>query len=344
MIAHVFIVFGALSVLAARRVLESLAKGGSPNDTRAFVFSTVAVQPGTFAEEVVVRVMYPLPSTLSEWSKPFALAKFTKTCEEELRLTGASELVVYCPHVYEVPANFFAFGSRWVIRRELLADGLANYVPRPVVPRTMRKGLGYFARTGLRILAAKVNGLSYRVLLEGDMTQYECIPWARTWTFRARGLITKRGEVCELPFLSEDARADAALGGVLFIDQELDEIADKALQLEMRETVASVLRQLGRPVVYKSHPRGMNRISTLTSVGVSALPAPERPAEFVALEGSFETVVGFYSSTLLLISEEGVETIAILPRNGAGGVLRRGFIVALKKTFRECGIRIIEAG
>ncbi len=321
-----------MSIWAASRVVES--KGLDPREV--FVFSLAPVEVGLFPVGVTVLTMDPRPSSLSEWRKPFALAEFTRRCLETLPTYG--QIILYAPHVFEMPANVFAFHNERVVRREMLPDGLANYLPRPLVPEGFLKKLGFSARVSLRKIAARRRGLGYRMLFSGDMTQYERGIWSETYVFTDSHQVTVSGCTSKLKFGHSD-RVDHLSGrGCLVIDQELREIANRALETRMRRKLVEVVGDV-EPILYKPHPRGKDRIKEF---GIDAQPAPLGLAERVALEAGVELVAGFYSTALLFLAEHSLRRIAILPQDGARGIVRPQFVRDLKAMLHATGAEIVE--
>lgn len=343
---HLFCTFGALSQLAAQRIIQRMVASGEIHGTsetrNALVGAAAPFDLGAMSEGTRALVMERGRSEIDPWKQPFALARFTQRICTTLAEVGAGDIALYCPHVFELPANYFFFEDARVVRRELLPDGLANYVPRPLMPEGSRKRAGFVGRVALRSIAARREGFRYRMLFRGDQTQWDSGDWDRTWTFRARGLLTRSAEVVELALGTPETPQGPVTPGILFLDQELEEIADSGLQARLRLAAIDVLRDAGEPVFCKPHPRGVIRDLKRSLGGLLEGNLLSGRAEQVVVDRGFRKVMGFYSTPLLLLDGGTIERTAILPSNRARGLRRPQWVAQVRDALRGAGVIVIE--
>jgi hypothetical protein len=335
--SHVFVVMGELSLTAAKQIVSEHLAGQRPPVTVLSTFS------GTWLDApawVRVRNIPVAVDALSEWKKPLVVARWFK---DELELLPKnSKICLYAPHLFEIPANYlFHFDSR-VVRRELLPDGLSNYVPRGVFSGNVRNLIGVVVRLLLRAFAARRVGLRYRPLVRGDITQFGLAAWDRTWTFQIKGLVTQAGPVTTLRFLPGDPRPGSAR---LVLDQGLQDIADESLSQDLFGALIEHLRQSPNlPIYYKPHPRRASRFDAFVQAGLDVRLLDTGSAEQQMVELGVCELVGFYSTPLLLVTCPQIERISVLPAEGVSGIKRTSFVRDLKKTLRDAGVTVLELG
>lgn len=334
--AHVFICYGALSCDAAVRIASGVL---SPLDKTYFLLSfpsaDLVLPPGATALS-----MDPPPEHYSEWRKPFAIAAWFSQVLERLAADGVSSIVAYLPHPFELPANFLAYSDPRVRRLELLPDGLLNYTKGEVRPENPLHALRFAARVTLRWLAARRQGLAYRPLVRGHLTQYESLDYARTWTEKDAPTRTKKGEVRVLPPRpGTDVDGQPRGTALLILDQELRGFVGPRLAEKMRTELLRVVESTpAERVYYKAHPRGENRTDQLERHGIAAhdVSGPELAEALVSRLG-ITHLVGFYSTPLLLPSSALRARISVLPETSHPDVRRPRFLDDVKDALRASG-------
>jgi hypothetical protein len=330
-VAHVFVCYGSVSWDAAMRVAEA---EHLPAES-VYVLALFRAEPrelpnGTHFYGMDAR-------RYSEWARPFRIAKWYQGFLRDLARASVSEVVAYVPHPFEIPANDLVYASRHVMRRELLPDGMVNYIAAPVVPSAVRGKVRYAARVLLRIVAARTVGLGYRPLVSGTLTQVEHLEYDRAWADSVLGF---RAPSCGLTLLPSSALKiePEARTGTLFLDQELGELVDAELEKVMRREVAAHLGGADSPLYYKSHPRGTNRAAQLVA-RVKDVSERGRAEDLV---GSLAVakLVGFYSTPLLLAGA-GVERVAFLPERGCPGIRKLELLDELERALIGSGAIVV---
>lgn len=291
--------------------------------------------------------MVPPPAAYSEWTRPFQIARWFRGVLDSLKpLTEGSEVIAYIPHPFELPGNYFAFQRGTVHRLELLPDGLINYSHRSLDPENPWRALRYRARVGLRWAAAAIWGLGYRRLAPGHITQFETVPYARTWYISERGLLTKCGVLQELPARRDAPVRDESLKpATLFLDQELTSIADHQLEERLRRASERLLleTQQATLTLYKAHPRGKNRAAELATLGIKLrdISAPEL-AEHAILTWNVTRLIGFFSTPLVLSKDPNLHRVAIFPSAKSPGIRRPRMVEEIRQALRGADVELVD--
>ncbi len=341
---HVFVCFGALPFEASLAILADLRRA-DPACAAAFLL-TFDADETRVPEGVRVFRLSPAMQTYSRWEKPFKVAAWFERVHHDLMAMTDGALHVYVSHPAELPGNHFLFHKRPGDCIDLLPDGLLNYVHSSLWPERAVGWPRYLTRVALETIAAKLHGFSYVPLLSGHQTQFERGLYDASWTFRPEGFLTRSGSVKIVP-RAHVAKAPGAKGDgpvVLFLDQELHGIVGLELETEMRARAIEVLAgQPGRRVLYKAHPRGKNRVSDLKKAGLWVEDASGPvPAETLVDVHDVSAVVGFYSSTLLLLpASRVIERVAILPRAERATVRRPELVQQTTQAFLATGVRVV---
>lgn len=338
-LSHVFVCYGAHSFDAALRIVEQLPQPGA----HCFFFLLFAAD----TSQVPQGAHYSLaPSLLREnnLTKPFVIARWFSGALKEFNKHSPRRIVAYLPHPFELPGNHFMYHDPRVTRLELLPDGLMNYLDRPVVPESKRKKAGYVTRSALRALAAKATGLSYRPLIRGHLTQFREGHYQKSWTFNPQGFLTRGGELVQLPPRQRPAPETKAPGfGLLILDQEISHLVTTELENNIRRKLRALVRAEGAPrVFYKAHPRGKNRAQEWNDRGIAVKDLSALgQAEDVLLQHGISTLVGFFSTPLLLSAEEVQVRMAVLPTPGTPGIRQKKLVAELREVLRASGAQII---
>lgn len=340
---HVFVCYGTLSFEASRRISHELL-ATQQDSSVVFLLMFAADESRLPAGVHVFRLPRPMRS-YSAWAKPFAIARWFAELLPSLQSLGP--IVAYIAHPAELPGNHFLFFGRSGDFVELLPDGIVNYFQRTLRPERLLGGLRYGLRIVAEVLAAHWYGLQYRPLWDGHLTQYETGLYRASWAFNPQGYSTVSGTLKTLPHRSTADVGPTNLpdpsGRMLFVDQELDEIVVPATEQKMRRALIGELQKRGaREVLYKAHPRGKNRAADLAGNGfvVQDVSGPEAAEELVG-HLSVEVVIGFYSTTLLLLSSSEVATrIGIFPEQRCSGIRRPRLVRSLRETLRCSGVQI----
>jgi len=243
----------------------------------------------------------------------------------------------------ELPGNHFLFSEKSVIRRELLPDGLINFVPTPAIPSERRARLRYELRVGLKSLAARIVGLNYRRLATGHLTQYETLAYERTWTDHSSKCLSRAGEVVPLPEPSTSGvRPEYSQTQVLVLDQELRPLVSEGLEGELRTSLLKEVQALGvTRLYYKGHPRGKNRAHVFESIGLQVEDVTsEGIAEEVIEDRQISHLVGFYSTPLLVSPGCVRERICVLPPPHRAGVKNPSQLSDYLSAFESSGATI----
>jgi hypothetical protein len=344
---HVFVCFGALPFEASLRILAELRRADA-SCAAAFVLTFEADASRLPANVRVFRLSPPM-QTYSRWEKPFKVAAWFEQVHREVLAMAPGPLHVYMAHPAELPGNHFLFRKRPGDEVDLLPDGLLNYVHSSLRPERCARWPRYLVRVALETVAAKLHGFSYVPLLSGHQTQFERGLYDASWTFRPEGYLTRCGDLKVVPRAEAPRASQSKDEGpvVLFLDQELHGIVDGDLEAEMRAVASRVLgEQAPSRVLYKAHPRGKNRVDELRRAGLTVEDASgPTPAETLAELHEVAAVVGFYSTTLLLLSGSQVgRLIAILPRAEQASVRRPELVEQTTQAFLATGVHVVQSG
>jgi len=275
----------------------------------------------------------------SEWTRSFRIARWYRDILADIEAQGTTEIVAYVAHPFELPGNDLIYSNGLVKRRELLPDGLVNYISAPVVPSGLIGRARYAARVALRILGARGSGLHYRVLWRGQITQVQEDLYDRAWCDVAEGFYAPPCGTTLLPIHSRQTRAGVPRG-TLLLDQELRELANEDLEWKLRRRFVEIAAEFANePLFYKGHPRGQNR-ATAFSLEVRDVSRESR-AEDLLDALALGRLVGFYS-TPLLFPQDGLERIAILPELGAAGVRKPELLKQLHAVLTNGGAKIVK--
>lgn len=314
---HLFVCYSTLSLDAARRIAANELAA-----EETYLLALFAVPDSSLVEFSRAFVMLPPPHSLSEWVKPFAIARWFRKVMSLLALGKEERLVIYAAHPFELPANHLIYSEPRVTRRELLPDGLLNYTHNQFLPTDGMPRIRYLVRVQLRRIAARMNGFHYERLRVGHLTQFEHVPYERCWTDNPEGFLTRRGEVASLPrrAVCEPVGAEQRTL-ILFLDQELAPLVRMAREESLRRALLSYLRTLEGEIAYKAHPRGKNRSAELVALGLPVSDFTEtESAESIIARHQVTHLVGFYSTPLLLSGDQVGHRECILPHPGASGV------------------------
>lgn len=339
--AHVFVCYSALSLDAARRLARVVSNDPANCHFLILFAGTRDVGPS----EARVHLMNPPAEAFSELTRPFATARWFA---QWLATEGNTlkEIVAYIPHPLELPGNHFAFAEPRVTRLELLPDGLINYYEHRLEPESLKKRLLYRTRMFLRQLAALSVGLRYEYLPGGHITQYERNLYARTWTENREGMVSICGVLEALPARVRKTTASRTDGErlLLVLDQELHQIANAGLERRMRQRLRTEVLSLGLSrILYKCHPRGMNRhesFSCTLGIDVEDVSGPTLAEELIESRGVTD-IVGFYSTPLVLSAQRVSTRVAILPTPSAPGVRRSRRLAQILSALNNTGVRVV---
>ncbi len=284
----------------------------------------------------------------SRWRKPFAIATWFAEALDALEAIAVGSRHIYLPHPIELPGNHFLFEKRPGDRVDLLPDGFINYVPKTIAPEKASAWPRYLVRLTLEILAARRHGLSYRPVLHGHQTQFELGLYDASWCFNSEGYLTRSGPLHAVP---APARAfvrssDDSSRTVLFLDQELYEVVDAVTEEAMRRAaIQEIVQRNPARVLYKAHPTGVTRSHSLRSRGLEVVDVTgPTPAEELPLTHRIDCIVGFYSTTLLLVPREVVSNrIAVFPDPNLGGIRRPRLVARMRKPLAASGAQIVLA-
>lgn len=343
---HVFVCYNTLSYEAALRIIHDLSKRDPGAPCAMLVLCEADL--GRLPERVKRWVLTPPMHALSRYEKPLRIAAWFEEVHRELRAQFPGPVRAYVPHPLELPGNHFVFSRGAHDTVELLPDGLINYFERTMRPERLSALPRYAVRVALECLAAWWHGFRYRPIWNGHQTQYETGLYAASWTFNPEGYLTVSGELKVLPALrGADSPPAPERRAALFLDQELYQVVGPSLEARLRLRAAEIVREQRPEVVYyKAHPRGKNRAGQLRELDLDVVdvsgPAPAE--ELIAKEG-IRIVVGFYSTTLLLLSKQDVEVrIAVLPEPDHPGVRRPALLRDARKAIEASGATIEVAG
>jgi len=335
--AHVFVCYGALSFDAAARIIE----GALDRATPTYVLAMFSADLSRLPERTVVLQPTRELHELTEWVKPFAIARWFRQVLARLERDGVERIVAYFPHPFELPANHLAYSDPRVARLELLPDGFLNYAETP--PAEGIRKIRHLARVLLRSLAARSVGLRYQPLRAGHLTQYEVLGYQRTWSSSFEGLLTLCGEPTRLPALPGSADRHRAGRVVLVLDQELLPLVSPRLEERIRNRLLEVVRALNADrVLYKAHPRGRHRLAWLEGAGLNAqdVTGPEL-AEQVIVETGATCLVGFYSTPLLLSGAVVERRMSVLPDADTIGVRKVQYLRGLRTALEAAGAEMV---
>jgi hypothetical protein len=331
-LAHVFVCYGTVSLDAAVRIAGTLQ---APAEALYFLVLFKA----DLSRLPARAHRYQLDARrYSEWTRAFRIATWYRAILADLEAQVVDEIVAYLPHPFELPGNDLIYFDARVRRRELLPDGLINYVSSNVVPSRASRRVRYFARVLMRSLAARFVRLRYRALSGGSVTQVGEVSYDRAWCDVAQGFQAPSCGTTFLPARTGGAKS-AARTGTLLLDQELHELVSEALETKLRLKLGEVSAEFAAgPVYYKAHPRGKNRAREFAPRvrDVSQQAQAEDLFESLALE----RIVGFYS-TPLLFPQQGVERIAILPELGCQGVRKPELLEELHAVLAGAGTKLL---
>lgn len=340
--SHVFVCYNTLSYEAALRIIEDLSK--REPDAPCAVLLLCEADLGRLPEQVKRWVLSPPMHALSRLEKPLRIAAWFETVHRELRAQFTGPVRAYVPHPLELPGNHFVFSRGAHDSVELLPDGLINYFERTMRPERPSALPRYAFRVVLECLAAWWHGFRYRPIWHGHQTQYERGLYAASWTFNPEGYLTISGELKVLPALQRMvARRAPRRRAALFLDQELYQVVGPLLEERLRQRAAEIVREQKPEVVYyKAHPRGKNRAGRLRELGLEVIDVSGPvPAEELIAKEAIGIVVGFYSTTLLLLSKQDVDVrIAVLPEPEDAGVRRPALLRDARKAIAASGATI----
>lgn len=340
--SHVFVCYNTLSYEAALRIIEDLSK--REPDAPCAVLLLCEADLGRLPEQVKRWVLSPPMHALSRLEKPLRIAAWFETVHRELRAQFTGPVRAYVPHPLELPGNHFVFSRGAHDSVELLPDGLINYFDRTMRPERPSALPRYAFRVVLECLAAWWHGFRYRPIWHGHQTQYERGLYAASWTFNPEGYLTISGELKVLPALQRMvARRAPRRRAALFLDQELYQVVGPLLEERLRQRAAEIVREQKPEVVYyKAHPRGKNRAGRLRELGLEVIDVSGPvPAEELIAKEAIGMVVGFYSTTLLLLSKQDVDVrIAVLPEPEDAGVRRPALLRDARKAIAASGATI----
>lgn len=313
---RIFLCYGGESLAAARAILAERPGG------EVLVLWFGGRETPTIDGARVVS--FPVDGVRRYWK---ALRLFRRAVSDEPLLSAASA-ELYLPHPVHFAGNFF-FHARpgWIRKR--LTDGLLDRMDRRVEDLSR---LDLLARRVLGLLA----GVPYRPFRTGHLSQGRSAGYEETFVFDAAGLRDAAGRIVVLkrpvPVVPSPP---ATSSGILFLDQEIEEVFGRAAAA-LRRSALGFLLQAGQPVFYKAHPRGRNRIETLRLAGLDVREAPSGAAEDVAVRLGVSRVVSYYSSALLRIAQEGLarEAVALFPK-AAPAVLQPA-----REALRAAGVQI----
>lgn len=340
---HVFVCYNALSYEASLRIFAGLRQADEATEG-AFLLMFDA-DDARLPERVRCFRLSPPMEAYSRWTKAFRIAAWFETVKASLFGEGHRPLHVYVAHPLELPGNHFLFYKRPGDRVDLLPDGLSNYIHVSMKPERLSAWPRYITRVILEVLAARLHGFRYMPVVGGHQTQYETGLYDAIWTFNPTGYLTRVGELEVVP--RGERLAIARTPGppaVLFLDQELHAWVDAEAEAEMRATVTrTLLSRSPQRVLYKAHPRGRNRIATLRAEGLAVEDVSARvPAERLLETHDVSTVIGFFSTTLVLLSpSEVAERVAVLPEPGSRGILRPRTLDRARAALGAAGVQLV---
>lgn len=345
-VIHVFVCYNTLSYEATLRIIDDLSER-EPNTPCAVLLLCEAdltrLPPGVQRWK-----LSPPMHALSRFDKPLRIAAWFEHVYRELRVKFPGPVHAYVPHPLELPGNHFVFFREAGDTVDLLPDGLINYFERTMRPERPSAMPRYAFRLALECFAAWRHGFRYQPIWRGHQTQYERGFYSASWAFNPEGYLTISGELKILPPIRHpEPPLRASKRSVLFLDQELYQIVGSSLETRMRRRAQEIVRQHEPDVVYyKAHPRGRNRIEELLDLGpvVVDVTGPS-PAEFLIAKNGIRIVVGFYSTTLLLLSRENVDVrVAVFPDPEDPGVRRPALVRDARKCIEASGATIEVAG
>ncbi len=141
--------------------------------------------------------------------------------------------------------------------------------------------------------------------------------------------------------------AEVSRRGALFIDQELHQVVAPALERKLRDVALARLRKEGTGLLfYKGHPRGRNRAQELQEQGLPVIDrtGPVSAEQLIATE-RIAAVVGFYSTTLMLLSDVDVpRRVAVFPDPEDPDVRRPSLVRAARAPIEASGATVLVAG
>ena len=359
---HIFVCYGVISYEAACWIAARV-----PSRDKLAFFCTF--QPQRRHEPGHAQVfLHHGERRKGEWSKVRGLCEWFQGALHDFNQTEHQECILYAPHVAEVPGNYFAYCDPRIIARQLLPDGLINYVDRRIEGEGFEARLRSRLRVWARKFWASFFGFQYHGLYSGHLTQYDELNWDATWSLGAQGLLSISGELKIVPLLSHENQeragsressevqalvdkpslqnnqtSQAALHRVLFIDQELGEIVEPPLEGELRARIVQRLQAMqaeGSEIFYKAHPRGQDRRESL-SEQVPGLQAYESTGflEGAIAAGGIDTVIGFFSTTLLLLaSSHELQAMAVLPEPRRAK--RPQYVVEIIEAMSSSGVEV----
>lgn len=344
---HVFVCYNTLSYEAALRIIDGLSGGGA--EPRCAVLLLCDADLERLPASVARWTMTPPMHALSRFEKPFRIASWFARVHAELLARFPGSFHAYVPHPLELPGNHFVFSKRPGDTVDLLPDGLVNYFERTMRPERLSAVPRYCVRIALEKIAARRHGFRYRPVWRGHQTQYEGGHYRTSWAFNPQGYLTVSGKLEVLPPVAgaRDAAQRPSQRAVLFLDQELHQIVGPELEAEMRRRALELIREQAPEVLYyKAHPRGKNRCDELGlgDVPIRDCSGPGPAERLVALEG-IRTVVGFYSTSLLLLSAADVDVrFAVFPDPEDPRVRRPALVREARKPIQASGAVVVVAG
>lgn len=339
-VGHVFVCYAALSLESALRIASHALPREEPKHFLV-MFATDVSEAKALGS---VSVMSAPPDDYSEWTRPFAIARWFNEALNRIRAEwGPLPVVAYIPHPFEHPGNYFAYQERAALRVELLPDGLINYSHRTLDPESPGRALRYNTRVLLRKLAGLRSSLPYRRLSRGHITQYETLNYARTWHLSEAGLLTRKGTLSAVPLREMLPRNRAHPETRLFLDQELGQVAAPALEQRLRERCIEHLRQ-GSRLLYKAHPRGKNRALELKNRGIDLHDVSSGfPAERLIGDENVTELIGFYSTPLVILAgDPDLKRTAIFPSRMSTDLVRPDLASEVREALLRSQATVIE--
>ncbi|GEM_PF-1799564 len=351
---HVFICYSSLSFDAALRIAHFTknqygedSSGKENTGPLFFFFVLFSADRSQLPDGAQVFEMHPAPQYYSEWTRPFAIARWFSGALKELNTFAPNEIHAYLPHPFELPGNHFLFHDARVTRRELLPDGLINYFHRTLQPESPGKALRYVTRIALRLSAAVRYRLLYTPFSKGHITQYERGLYDRSWTLNEEGYLTRGRELAQLPPRPGNQRVGASNSkrqvALLILDQEIHQIVSSSLEDRLRSALLQEALLLQKATVYyKAHPRGKNRVEELRQGGLKVQDETGSGlAEALIEQEGITHLLGFYSTPLVLSRNEVESRISIFPVQGTPGILRPHLVGDIYTALRASGARLI---
>lgn len=333
---HVFVCYSALSYDAAKRISSELAPG---DPTVVLTLFSAPADSGRYFSRVFSLVVRG--GGVAEIYKPFIIARWFRGVLNDL--AEETSFTAYIPHPFELPANHFAYSEPRVRRLELLPDGLLNYTAQGFYPSQKDARLRLRARALLREAAAAANSMKYVPLNQsGHLTQFETLPYERTWTDNRAGFLTSRKNLSVLPHRRGPEMKKQAQVDALILDQELAPLVNHTTDKLLRTALIQALHDSQvRTLLYKAHPRGKNRAEDFKSAGfeVSDVTGSDL-AEEIITRHEVSRLFGFYSTPLLLSAHEVHERYCVLPEPSRRGVKNPAQVREYVAAFKNSGARV----